>query len=152
MILDSLSHSQHCLSLHPLMQPAFDYLRTFDASTPDGKYEVVGSDLTAAVQRYETAPDEEKVWEAHRVFADIQFLVAGTEKILHAPTEELLTRTPYNEAKDVEKFVAPTSATVSSLVLKAGTFCILYPHDGHKPGCMVGHPSPVVKVVLKLRL
>jgi beta-galactosidase beta subunit len=31
-------------------------------------------------------------------------------------------------------------------------FCILFPQDGHIPGCQLKHPSNVHKVVVKVRV
>ena len=152
MILDSLAHASDYLALHPLFPAAFAYLRTFDPNTPDGKYELDGKRLYAAVQRYETAPEAEKAWESHRVYADIQFIVSGREKILYAPVEELQPGTPYNEAKDVEKYSGETVKNAAFTILPAGSFAVYLPQDGHKPGCMVDSPEPVVKVVIKVQL
>ena len=153
MILDSLAHSAQYLSLHPLFPAAFDYLKAFDPSTPDGKYEIDGKRLYAMVQRYETAPEAAKAWEAHRVYADIQYIAAGREKILYAPVEELQSAAPYNEAKDVEKYTNEGVRNVSASVIPAGFFGIYLPQDGHKPGIMVGQGGePIVKVVIKVQL
>jgi len=153
MILDSLAHCSHCLPLHPLFPAAFDYLKQFNPNTPDGKYEIEGKRLYAMVQRYDTAPEEAKAWEAHRVYADIQYIVAGREKILYAPVEELQSTAPYNEAKDVEKYTNEGVKNVSSSVVPAGFFAIYLPQDGHKPGVMAGQGAePVVKVVIKVQI
>jgi len=152
MILDSLSNSADYLSLHPLFPAAFEYLKNFDPATPDGKYEIDGKRLYALVQRYETAPEETKAWEAHRVYADIQYILCGREGIVYAPVGELKSTIPYNEVKDVEKFSGETVKNASTSVVPGGYFAIYLPQDGHRPGCMVGQPEPVVKVVIKVQL
>ena len=152
MILDSLAHCADYFSLHPLFSKAFDYLQRFDPATPDGKYELEGDRLFAAVQRYETAPEASKVWETHRVYADIQCVFAGRERIYYAPAEELRAKIPYNEAKDIEKFDADCVKHAVPMVISAGNFCVFLPQDGHQPGCMVDQPESVLKVVIKVRL
>ena len=153
MILDSLAHCAHYLPLHPLFPAAFAYLKSFDPNTPDGKYEIDGKRLYASVQRYDTLPEEAKAWESHRVYADIQYLAAGREKILTAPVEELQSAAPYNAAKDVEKYTNEGVRNVSATVLPAGFFAIYLPQDGHKPGVRAGEGAePVLKVVLKVQL
>lgn len=152
MILDSLTHSAAYSSLHPLFPVAFENLRQFDAATPDGKYELDGTRLYAAVQRYDTAPKENKKWEAHRVYADIQFIACGTEQIFYAPTPSLQTSVPYNDVKDVEFFAPESVRDATSLIVPAGFFTVFLPHDAHQPGCMLASPAPVTKVVLKVRL
>jgi len=152
MIIDSLTHCDDYVALHPLFPAAFDYLKSFDPNTPDGKYEIDGKRLYAVVQRYETAPEETKAWEAHRVYADIQYIVSGRENIVYAPVDELQSTIPYNEVKDVEKYSGASVKNASTTVIPAGHFGIYLPQDGHRPGCMVGSPELVVKVVIKVQL
>jgi YhcH/YjgK/YiaL family protein len=153
MIQDRLDHSDTYAALHPLFPKAFEYLKNFDLNTPDGKYEIAGNDLYAAVQRYETAPEETKAWETHQVYADIQFIASGREKILYTPVEEFQPTTPYNPDKDVQKYDGTGVKNVTAMVIPAGSFAVYLPQDGHKPGCQVTDtPEPVVKVVLKVRV
>jgi len=152
MILDFLSSASHYYRLHAHFPRAFDFLQAFDPATPDGKIEIDGPQLVAIVQRYETAPEQDKSWEAHRLHGDIQYVVSGREKMLYAPARDLVSSGPYNEAKDVEKFTGDSLAHSVPLVVPAGGFCIFLPQDGHKPGCMVAGPEPVLKVVIKFRL
>ncbi|XHR27351.1 MAG: YhcH/YjgK/YiaL family protein [Chthoniobacteraceae bacterium] len=153
MIIDSLANAADYASLSPLFAKGFEYLRNFDPATPDGKYEIDGGQVYAAVQRYTTAPEDQKAWEAHRVYADIQYIVSGREKILYAPVTELQSAVsvPYNDVKDVEKYADCVKNAVST-VIAAGSFGIYLPQDGHKPGCFVDGPEPVVKVVIKVRV
>jgi hypothetical protein len=60
---------------HPLFPKAFDFLKSFDASTADGRYELQGSDLFAIVSRYSPVAPDEKQWESHAVYGDIQVML-----------------------------------------------------------------------------
>jgi len=75
MIQDLLIHSRRIENLHPYFPNAFQWLKSFDPKTPDGKYEIVGADCVAGVQRYPTKPTTDKKWEAHQVFGDIQVVL-----------------------------------------------------------------------------
>lgn len=152
MIIDSLEHCADSASVHPLFPAAFEYLKNFDPNTPDGKYELEGKRLTAIVQRYNTAPEETKIWETHRIYADIQYIVAGREKILYAPASEFQETESYNETKDVQKYDGTGVKSASPIHLPPGFFGVFFPHDGHKPGCMVDQPEPVTKVVIKVQI
>jgi biofilm protein TabA len=151
MIIDSLANADTYKGLGPLFAAAFDYLRKFDPATPNGKYEIDGKRLFANVQRYDTAPEAEKAWEAHRIYADIQYIVSGREKILYTPVANLaaFVSAPYNYVKDVEKYTDGVKDPVAN-VITGGSFGIYFPQDGHKPGSFVDGPEPVVKVVLKV--
>jgi biofilm protein TabA len=152
MIIDSLANAASYANLSPLFAAGFEYLRQFDPNTPDGKYEIDGKKLFASVQRYTTAPEDQKAWEAHRVYADIQYMVAGREKIFYTPVGNLTVSVPYNDAKDVEKYANDLKGAAAGVVLSAGEFGIYLPQDGHKPGCFVDAPEPIVKVVVKVQV
>jgi YhcH/YjgK/YiaL family protein len=151
MILDQLSASAAYESLHPLFPQAFAYLRAFDVKTEDGKYELQGQDLVAIVQRYQTAPSADKLWEAHQVYGDIQVVYQGLENCGHADQPTLVVTKPYISEKDVEKYAAPSSPT-ALLTLGHGNFAIFHPQDGHQPGVQIGAPGEILKVVIKFRL
>ncbi len=151
MILDQLSASAAIASLHPLFPKAFAYLHAFDVQTEDGKYELQGQDLVAIVQRYETAPSVDKLWEAHQIYGDIQVVYQGLEYCGHADQRTLVVTHPYLAEKDVEKYAAP-SAPSALLTLGRGNFAVFYPQDGHQPGVWVGTSGPILKVVIKFRI
>ncbi|MGA0133513.1 MAG: YhcH/YjgK/YiaL family protein [Opitutales bacterium] len=151
MILDHLSSSPACEKLHPLFPKAFAYLRAFDVNTEDGKYELQGQDLVAIVQRYRTAPSADKLWEAHRIYGDIQVVYQGLEYCGHADQSSLVVISPYVAEKDVEKYAAPTAPS-ALLTLGRGNFAIFHPQDGHQPGVQIGAPADILKVVIKFRL
>jgi YhcH/YjgK/YiaL family protein len=151
MILDQLSASPAYESLHPLFPQAFAYLHSFDQKTEDGKYELQGQDLVAIVQRYQTAPSADKLWEAHQIYGDIQVVYQGLEYCGHADQPTLVVTKPYIAEKDVEKYAAPSSPT-ALLTLGHGNFAIFHPQDGHQPGVQIGAPGEILKVVIKFRL
>lgn len=151
MIADSLARPTTSYELlHPLFARAFDYLRTFDRATPDGKRVIEEEKLFALPQRYETAPAATKRFEAHRRYIDIQYVLEGEEIIEHAPIERLPEVTEaYCAERDVMFFRDP--AATSRTLLRAGDFAVYFPADGHKPCCQAGDtPSAVRKIVMKI--
>ncbi len=151
MIVDQLSASAAYASLHPLFPKAFAYLRSFDVQTEDGKYELQGQDLIAIVQRYQTAPSVDKLWEAHQIYGDIQVVYHGLENCGHADQKTLVVTKPYIAEKDVEKYAAPTAPS-ALLTLGRGNFAVFHPQDGHQPGVQIGASGEILKVVIKFRL
>jgi biofilm protein TabA len=148
MIADRLTNAPLHHGVHPNFARAFAYLQRFDPATVDGVYPL-GDGSEARVQRYHTRPIEERKWESHRTYIDIQYLVSGEESMLHAEISALHGATPYDDANDVILY-ADATGPVSSLGVRAGSFVIFYPHDGHRPGIALGAPAPVVKVVVKV--
>ena len=150
MIIDLLRHAPTYRNLGPRMSAGLDWLARFNPATPDGRYDIQGDDVFALVQSYDTAAATEKKYESHRVYADIQYVAAGTEVIYYAPTDRLQAVTEYDSPKDYLLYADPVGAT--PLHLDPGSFAIFYPHDGHKPGCIEGAPSRMKKVVIKVRV
>ena len=150
-IHDLLSQSSRYENLHPSFPAAFAWLKNFDPSTPDGKYEITGPDCVAGVQRYTTKPCTEKKWEAHQIFGDIQVVYFGDETCGHTDVTGLKSSEAYSASKDVEKFVTPTFPT-TQLHLRSGYFTVFYPQDAHQPGVTRDQPTEVLKVVIKFKL
>jgi biofilm protein TabA len=150
MILDSLTRASSYRGLGPRLAAGFDYLTGFDPATPTGRHFIDGEDLFAVVDEYDTGPATEKRFESHLRYVDIQYVVSGRERILHAPADTLHVETPYDEERDIAFYQDPPAS--SSFLLLPGHFAIFFPADGHKPGCMAGGRDAVRKVVLKVRV
>ena len=90
-----------------------------------------------------------KQYEAHIKYADVQFLLAGSEDIRCCPIEFLEPAGEYDEASDCRFYVAQPGSGFA-LRLGAGYFAVLFPDDGHMPGLAVGEPGAVKKVVVKV--
>jgi YhcH/YjgK/YiaL family protein len=149
MILDSLTNQSLYHALGPRIRTGLEWLAAYQGAEL-GRYPVQDDDVIAIVQAYETAPASEKRWETHVHHLDIQYIVSGHERILHAPAGALEVKTPYNEAKDVTFYHDPPAST--SLLLGPGEFAIFHPSDAHKPGCVADASERVEKVVIKIRL
>lgn len=148
MILEFLSRAERCAALSPGIAAALRYLRSIDFTTlPDGKVEIDGPRLIANVMRYQTKLPEQAVWESHRQYIDVQYVVTGQERIGYVPLDKAPpVQAPYNDTKDVI-FYEPGCDTFT---LRAGQFAIFYPEDIHAPSLADGEPGPVLKVVMKV--
>jgi biofilm protein TabA len=150
MILDSLLHREIYEPLGQRFAAGLAWLVSFDATMPDGRVPIDGEDLFALVQSYATTPGSEKRFESHERYADIQFVAAGRERILHTDAGSLVIQAAYDPQADIAFYEEPGAS--SSILLGPGHFTILWPGDAHKPGCMAGGRDEVKKVVLKVRL
>lgn len=150
MTLDSLANHALYHALGPRVAAGLEWLAAYQGGAELGRHPILGDDVVAIVQAYDTAPAAEKKWETHIHHLDIQYIVSGREHILYAPAGALEVKTPYNEAKDVTFYQDPSAS--SSLLVGPGEFAIFYPPDAHKPGCMVERAERVEKVVIKVRL
>jgi biofilm protein TabA len=149
MIHDTLAQAALYHPLGPRFRLGLDFLARLDPATADGRVPIDGDNVFALVQSYETKPPEQHAFEAHRIHADIQFVIRGQEAIYYSPLASLSETTPYSEAKDIAFYAGGDDCP---LIMLPGAFAILNPQDGHKPCCIWRQPSAVKKVVIKVRL
>ncbi len=150
MILTTLDEADAFASLAPGIAAGIAWLRAFDPATPDGRHPIDGDAVFALVSSYDTGPATEKRFEAHRRHLDLQYVVSGAERILHAPLDGLEVSEPYSDENDIVFFADPKAS--SSLLVPAGALAVFHPNDAHKPGCMAGGRDAVRKVVVKVRI
>ena len=129
---------------------AITYIESLDLKALElGKY-IVNDDFFFLVQEYENHEEDEMRYEAHKQYIDIQYIVEGEEKVYIASIDDLEIDEEYSQDKDVMFFKEPENACFC--VLRAGSYVVLYPKDGHKPGIKVDQVKHVRKVVGKVRL
>ena len=129
---------------------AFVFLNStnFDTIKP-GSYELIGKDVYVAVSEYTTKNDEDARFEAHRIYADIQYVARGQEKIGIIPLVSTQTMTPYVQDNDIT-FLTAEGGT-NRMATPAGFF-VFFPADAHRPGIKVDTNEPVKKIVVKVRI
>ncbi len=149
MIFDRLGNAPLYFGLGARLRKAFDYLASSDfATVPDGRVDLDGDALFALVQRYVTKPHDQGTWEAHRRYADVQYLAVGAEQVGYAGLHNLTLQQPYSEAGDVVLLEGQGGL----LSLRSGDFAVFFPEDAHMPGLACGEPGHVLKVVVKALL
>ena len=169
MIHDRLENATMYSGLSERFRKAFDWLsgqgREGLAALAEGRIAIDGEDVYALMQAYETEAREKRSYETHRRYADIQVVLAGRETIVYrqaapgtaapgtavpgtgpAPLE---ATSEYNEAKDMAGWRLDGGIDV---VLEAGEFAVFFPQDAHAPKVASPTPSPVRKVVVKVRV
>ena len=150
MIIDSIKNASLYYALGDRIAAALKYIEGADLpSLPKGRHEIQGDEVYALVQDYLTKPKDAALWEAHRKYIDIQFVVSGTERMGYTSLETMTAVHPapeYNEVKDVVKF----DGEGSFFIAEPGTFAIFAPQDAHMPGINVSGSEPVRKVVVKV--
>jgi YhcH/YjgK/YiaL family protein len=146
MILDRIENASLYYTVHPRFKSTFDTISHIDINTiPVGRHEIDGTNLYVLVQEYNTKLKEQGLWEAHRRYIDLHYMVQGTEGIGYANINHL-QQGVYDESKDF----LPLHGEGELITLKSGYFVLLFPEDAHMPGMAPGSPAPVRKIVLKI--
>ena len=148
MIFDRLSNSSLYTSIHPRLKQAFHYLQTTDLTKlSPGRIDLDGDALYVLVQEYFPKPVSEGKWEAHRRYADVQYMLQGCERIDHGLIDHMLLG-EYDPEKDFQAL----SGQGQTMLLEAGSFVVFFPQDAHMPGLATGKSELVKKIVFKCLL
>jgi len=150
MIYDTFDHIDQYFSKDSSLHEALAFVAAFDRTQADGRYPIDGEALYALVSTYDTSPREERRFEAHKKYLDVQVLLEGEEAIDVSLEANLPFLQEYNESKDV-MFLEPP-ADYTSLVMKPGYFAVFYPQDLHRPNCHLHGKQHVRKIVVKVRI
>ena len=95
---------------------------------------------------YETIPQEESFFEAHRRYLDIHIMVEGEERVdVNRPEDLKLT-----DAQEGNDFYAYQGESWHSTVLRPGEFLVVFPGDAHRIKVQVDGPKTVSKAVFKV--
>lgn len=151
MNFDNIKNAEKYYNLGERFQKGFEFLKNTDLFDLDnGKYEIDGEKIFVSVQDYNTKPLSEGKFEAHKKYADIQYIIKGSEKLGHTKVETLVPLGKYDENADITFF----ESDVKFEFVKAdeGDFVIFMPEDAHMPCIALCEPSYVKKAVVKVLL
>lgn len=109
----------------------------------------LGDGVFAMEQAYTAKPRAAGRWESHKVYIDIQVIVAGEELMDVTDVSRLEIEEDRTPAKDVMFFKNGPESSV--LRTGAGDIAVFYPADAHKPSLAAGEPAALVrKTVVKV--
>ena len=131
---------------------AFFQARDPHALAP-GKYPIDGENIFVSVQEALTEPMDQRRFELHREYIDIQVLLKGRELQGYAslapggkPLEDRL------DAADAAFYPAPSlEEGLETVLLQPGQYVIYLPGELHCPCCAVDGPESIFKAVCKIR-
>ena len=113
--------------------------------------EIEGDEIYAVVQKYETKMKEAKIFEGHRKYIDIQYILNGIEMLGMQKISDAVILSDYDHEKDAALYHRIDDAFYCTA--RKGDFCIFYPDDIHSPGVAYDNlPTDVEKIVVKIRI
>jgi len=151
MITDKLKNANQYYSLGKNIQKGFEFLLNNDLSAlKDGRYEIDGDRIYANVQSLKTKPVEQKKWEAHRKYIDIQYVIKGSECMGYGHLEDFRKVVEeYDETTDLEFLDGDKFNFIN---VDEGEFVVFYPKDVHAPMLSVKEDIEIKKVIVKIAL
>jgi uncharacterized protein, YhcH/YjgK/YiaL family len=134
---------------HAALYEALVFWRDKAASLADGKYDL-GKGMSAQIKGFAPQPREERRYETHAKYADIQCVLAGDETIYVRPPAGLEVQEYLVEERDVVFYEQPADgAAEMAFLMRPGLFLLLCPEDAHKPECFTTVPVGR-KIVFKI--
>ncbi len=127
------------------MAKAIDFLLNCNESMPLGKYEIDGKLVYALVISGETKMSDKNIYEAHRKYIDLQYVLSGQEDTGYAPVSDCCVQVPYNENDDY----LMVKGEGSEVRVSEGCFYIAFPCDAHRPMCS-SKPGEIRKIIVKI--
>ena len=147
MIWAKLSDAAFYRGIHPRLDLALDHLTPEClAELSDQPRELDERRVYATRFTYETIPLEEGFFEAHRRYLDIHLMLQGEERVDIAHPRGL---TLFEQRDDFYGYHGEAEQT---LVLRPGSFLVVFPGDAHRIKLWVGGPKSVTKAVFKVLL
>ncbi|MBF0479648.1 MAG: YhcH/YjgK/YiaL family protein [Candidatus Omnitrophica bacterium] len=151
MIFDQIQNLKYYNKIIPQVLSIQEFIaRTDCLSLPAGEIEICGRDLFVRTNEYMTEPQGAKRFETHQLYADVQYVVYGTEMMGFCVEKHLNELTLYEPPNDIQFFKTP--AQVTDIIVHEGNFVVFFPQEAHQPGCMYQKPARVKKLVFKIRM
>lgn len=149
MILDNIAHRSSYRQMTDLTQ-VLEYMAEQNVQTmPEVAVQLREGEVFVNPAQFTSKPIEECRFEAHRNFADVHYILEGSETIIVADIAKTTETTPYNKLQDIG-FATCTEGVVCTLY--PGDFLVCFPQDAHRVGIMQNAPMPVKKLIGKIKV
>ena len=148
---DYIKNAKNYYNLGERFQKGFEYLQKVDLlNLQNGKYEIDGKNLFVSIQDYTSKPFSEGKFEAHKKYADIQYIIKGKEKLGYTTFDVLTPVSDFDTENDIVFF--QEKEPIEFVHAKEGDFVIFMPQDAHMPCIADNVPEYVKKAVVKVLL
>ena len=149
MIYDKLSNLGLYKGMNPNLDTAIDFITTHDLNElPLGKTVVDGTNVYINVMDAKASPVEERAYEIHKNYMDIQIDLVGVERIDTGDCTKMKVD-EYDEEKDVAK---ATAVDLAQCLIGPGNFIICMAGEPHKPNIAVSEDTVLKKAVCKVHI
>ena len=130
-------------------ETAFKFLAEADTSKLEFGRIDLSEDVYANFAEYTTQDIEGSVYESHKDYVDIQYVVSGQEYIaLNNDTASLTVTKAYDKEKDYMNYAYDGA---EMLLADHSRFFIFFPTDAHMPCIKVNEKGKVKKLVVKVK-
>lgn len=146
MILGNMENADRYIGINKDFAKAFELLRGLTESSSE-RITVRDGEFWINIAEFDEIAPGEKLFEVHKNFLDLHFIINGEEEFGYADIKTLTESKPYDEENDYLLL----SGDAASFNLKKGDFCIVFPEDAHIP-CMSKGNGILKKAIVKIKL
>ncbi|MBZ9577540.1 YhcH/YjgK/YiaL family protein [Patescibacteria group bacterium] len=149
MIFDTINNLSKYKSI-PNLDLIVDFIKDKNLlDLSESEIEIKGRNLFVKALRYFPKLAEERNFETHKIYTDVQIIVKGVEKIQITNKENL--KEEIEDKKDREDFQLFTaSGDISEIIAKESNFVVFFPGEPHKPSCVYQKlDKPIMKLIFK---
>ena len=118
-------------------------------------YDVGYNNIKMNLGKYFTKSENEKFWESHKKYLDVQIMINGTEKVAINDIRDMGVKS-FDEEKDLTILEGDKAFDI---IMKTGDVLVFFPNDVHKPELNVSENDDsgnirkiVTKVVFKIEI
>ena len=132
---------------------AFNFLKTHDPKTlAPGKYVIDSGNVFATVWEGIPKIKDSVLWEAHRDFNDLLYIIDGKAEMGITPIKDTNKKitVPYTKEADIEHFTV--DAGDKYYPADSSSFFIFSPEEMHRPAIAIDEGKPIKKIVIKVRV
>lgn len=95
----------------------------------NGSYDVDYNGIKMNVGKYFTKREEEKFWESHKKYLDVQIMIDGSERVAFNNIRNMKEKS-FNSERDL---VILEGNKLFDIVIENGDVLVFFPNDVHKP-------------------
>lgn len=124
-------------------------------SLVNGSYDVGYNNIKMNLGKYFTKSENEKFWESHKKYLDVQIMINGTEKVAINDIRDMEVKS-FDEDRDLTILEGDKAFDI---IMKTGDVLVFFPNDVHKPELNVSENDDsgnirkiVTKVVFKIEI
>ena len=147
MITGNIKEAEKYYGVHPCFKEAFEVLKSYTKENCESyKSENVSIGIGEPVTSDFSPKGEKKVFEAHRKYLDIHFVIDGEVALGYSHIKDLTPATEYNEEDDYQLF----TGNITKIPMKSGDFCVVFPEDAHIPAMSKNEDKKAKTAVVKI--
>ncbi len=126
----------------------YDFLSKTDMKAIEEKRHDLADGIYVNVESYNTYSFEERRYESHQIYLDVQLIVTGKENIVVEQVSNLTIDEAYDANRDVAFY--NNNVPGEKVLMTEGEMLLLEPADGHMPCISVDESAYVKKAVFKI--